>query len=124
MGKSYKPKMLGSEIQRVLADMLIRGELKDPAFKEKMIGINSVDVSGDGSYATLYITILSYTPTKKISPDEKAAVLKAFDKSQGFIRSEIGKAVKVRHIPELRFKFDESFEYGMKMDKILDGLKK
>jgi len=124
MGRSYRPKMLGGEIQKVLGDMLIRGELKDPAFRDKMIGINSVDVSGDGSYATLYITVLSFTPGKEFSDDEKKDILKAFDRSQGFIRSEIGKAVKVRHIPELRFKFDESFEYGMKMDKILDNLKK
>ena len=124
MGRSYKPKMLGTEIQRILGDMLIRGELKDPAFKDKMIGINSVDVSGDGSYATLYITALSFVPSKEISVAEKEQILKAFDKSQGLIRTSIGKAVKIRHIPELRFKFDESFEYGMKMDKILDGLKK
>ncbi len=124
MGKSYRPKMLGGEIQKVLGDMLIRGQLKDPAFKDKMIGINSVDVSGDGSYATLYITAMSFTPGKEFSADEKKTILKAFEKSQAYIRSEIGKAVKVRHIPELRFSFDESFEYGMKMDKILDGLKK
>jgi len=124
MGKSYRPKMLGGEIQKVLGDMLIRGQLKDPAFKDKMIGINSVDVSGDGSYATLYITAMSFTPGKEFSADEKKTILKAFGKSQAYIRSEIGKAVKVRHIPELRFSFDESFEYGMKMDKILDGLKK
>ena len=124
MGRSYKPKMLGSEIQRVLGDMLIRGSLKDPAFANKMIGINSVDVSGDSSYATLYITLLSFTPNKEITDEEKQNVLKALEKSSGFIRSEIGKAVKIRHIPELRFKFDESYEYGMKMDKILDDLKK
>lgn len=124
MGRSYRPKMLGTEIQRVLGDMLIRGSLKDPAFKDKMIGINSVDVSGDGSYATLYITVLSFTPGKEITEEDKKVVLKALEKSSGFIRSEIGKAVKVRHIPELRFSFDESYEYGMKMDKILDSLKK
>jgi len=124
MGKSYRPKMLGGEIQKVLGDMLIRGQLKDPAFKDKMIGINSVDVSGDGSYATLYITAMSFTPGVEFTDEEKKQILKAFDKSQAYIRSEIGKAVKVRHIPELRFSFDESYEYGMKMDKILDNLKK
>lgn len=124
MGRSYRPNMLGSEIQRVLSDMLVRGELKDPAFQNRMIGINSVDVSRDGSYATLYITVLSFTPGKETTADDKKEVLDALKKSAGFIRTEIGKAVKVRHIPELRFSFDESFEYGMKMDKILDGLKK
>lgn len=124
MGRSYRPNMLGSEIQRVLGEMLTRGELKDPAFKNRMIGINSVDVSRDGSYATLYITVLSFTPGQETSAEDKKEVMDALKKSAGFIRTEIGKAVKVRHIPELRFSFDESFEYGMKMDKILDGLKK
>ncbi|MBR5756579.1 MAG: 30S ribosome-binding factor RbfA [Firmicutes bacterium] len=123
MGRSYRPKMLGGEIQKVLGDMLIRGDLKDPAFRDKMIGINSVDVSRDGSYATLYITALSFTPGKEYTEDEKKELLKAFEKSSGYIRGEIGKAVKVRHIPELIFKFDESYEYGMKMDRILDSLK-
>ena len=123
MGRSYRPKMLGGEIQKVLGDMLIRGDLKDPAFRDKMIGINSVDVSRDGSYATLYITALSFTPGKEFTEEEKKELLKAFEKSSGYIRAEIGKAVKVRHIPELIFKFDESYEYGMKMDKILDSLK-
>ncbi len=123
MGRSYRPKMLGGEIQKVLGDMLIRGDLKDPAFRDKMIGINSVDVSRDGSYATLYITALSFTPGKEYTEEEKKELLKAFEKSSGYIRAEIGKAVKVRHIPELIFKFDESYEYGMKMDKILDSLK-
>ena len=116
--------MLGGEIQRIIGDMLIRGELKDPGFKDKMIGINGVDVSGDGSYATLYITALSFTPGEEFSEEEKQAVLKAFDKSKGFIRSEIGKQIKVRHVPELTFKFDTSYEYGLKMDKVLDSLKK
>lgn len=123
MGRSYRPKMLGGEIQKVLGDMLIRGDLKDPAFRDKMIGINSVDVSRDGSYATLYITALSFTPGEEYTEEEKKELLKAFEKSSGYIRAEIGKAVKVRHIPELIFKFDESYEYGMKMDKILDSLK-
>lgn len=123
MGRSYKKKMLGTEIQRILGDMLIRGDLKDPAFKDKMIGINGVDVSGDGSYATIYITAMSFTPGKEYSPEEKQTILKAFEKSAGYIRSEIGKGVKLHHLPELSFKFDESFEYGMKMDKILDELK-
>ena len=42
--------------------------------------------------------------------EDKKEVMDALKKSAGFIRTEIGKAVKVRHIPELRFSFDESFK--------------
>ena len=122
MGKSYKPKMLGGEIQKVVSDMLIRGDLKDPGFKG-MIGVTGVDVTNDGSYATLFLTAMSMDG-KDFSQEDKDGILAAFNKSKGFIRTEIGKRVKVRHTPELIFKFDTSFEYGVKMDKILDQIKK
>ena len=49
-------------------------------------------------------------------------MLAAFENSQGYIRSAVNKAVKVRHVPALIFKFDESYEYGAKMDRILDEI--
>ena len=121
MGKGYRPKMMGEEIRKVISDMLIHGDLKNPAF-QNMIGISGVDVTNDGSYATLYITVLSYNPKKQLTADDKQEVLNAFDKVKGYLRSEIGKRVKVRYVPELIFKLDTSFEYGSKMDKILDSL--
>ena len=63
-----------------------------------------------------------HTP-ESLSEEEKKNILSAFESSQGYIRSAIGKAVKVRYVPALIFKFDESFEYGAKMDRILDDLK-
>ena len=122
MGKSHRPQRLAEEIRKVVSEMLIRGDLKDPRFKG-MIGISGVDISSDGSYATLYITTLSYTPGVEMSAEEKQGILEAFKHSSGYIRSQIDKAVKVRYVPELSYKFDESFEYGAKMDKILDNLK-
>ena len=122
MGKSHRPQRLAEEIRKVVSEMLIRGDLKDPRFKG-MIGVSGVDISSDGSYATLYITTLSYTPGVEITAEEKQGILDAFNHSSGYIRSQIDKAVKVRYVPELSYKFDESFEYGAKMDKILDNLK-
>ena len=70
MGKSHRTERLGEEIRKVVSEMLIRGDLKDPRFKG-MIGVSGVDVSGDGSYATLYITTLSFNPGQEITADEK-----------------------------------------------------
>ena len=123
MGKSHRPERLGEEIRKIVSEMLVRGDLKDPRFSSGMIGISGVDVTRDGSYATLYITCLSYSG-KTLSDKEKKGITAAFEHSQGYIRSAIGKAVKVRYVPSLIFKFDESFEYGQKMDRILDEIKK
>ena len=67
---------------------------------------------------------MSYDPGFPLTEEDKKAVIRAFEKCAGYIRSEIGKAVKVRYVPELIFKLDGSFEYGAKMDRILDELKK
>ena len=122
MGRSHRPERLGEEIRKTVSEMLVRGDLKDPRFGKGMIGLSGVDVTRDGSYATLYITCLSYTG-KSLSEEDKKEVLSAFESSQGYIRSAVDRAVKVRHVPALIFKFDESYEYGAKMDKILDELK-
>ena len=121
MGKGYRPQRLGEEIRKIVSEMLVRGELKDPGF-QGIIGVNSVEVTSDGSYATLYVTALGYSLGQECSQEDKEKVLHAFQKSKGFIRSEIGKKVKLRHIPDLIFQFDSSIQYGMKMDKILDEL--
>ncbi|MCQ2561175.1 MAG: 30S ribosome-binding factor RbfA [Clostridia bacterium] len=122
MGKSYKPERMGEEIRKGISDMLIRGDLKDPGFKSSMISVNAADVTNDGSYATVYITSLEYGNASGSTPERKKEILKAFEKSKGHIRTALGKKIKARHIPELIFKFDESFEYGAKMDALIDSL--
>lgn len=113
---------MGEEIRKGISDMLIRGDLKDPGFKSSMISVNAADVTNDGSYATVYITSLEYGNASGSTPERKKEILKAFEKSKGHIRTALGKKIKARHIPELIFKFDESFEYGAKMDALIDSL--
>ncbi|WP_206457820.1 30S ribosome-binding factor RbfA [Anaerovorax sp. IOR16] len=120
MGKGYRAGRLGEEIRRIVSGMLLK-ELKDPRFKG-MVSVSAVDVTSDGSYATLYITAMNFGPNKELSEEEKEDVLLAFRKSKGRIRSEIGRQVKLRHIPELIFKFDTSMEYGLYMEKIIGKL--
>ena len=123
MGKSHRPERLAEEIRKIISEMLVRGDLKDPRFSAGMTGISGVDVTRDGSYAYVYVTCLSYSG-KTVPPEDKSGILAAFEHSQGYIRSVIGKAVKVRYVPALVFRFDESYEYGAKMDRILDEIKK
>ena len=121
MGKSHRPQRMGEEMRKILSDMLMRGALKDPGFSEAMISVNAVDVTNDGSYARVYITAL---PFSKGGMDEqrKKDILAAFERSKGHIRTESGKNLKARHVPELIFKYDESLDYGAKMDSILDKI--
>ena len=121
MGKGYRPGRLGEEVRRIVSDMLLR-ELKDPRFQKRMVSVTAVDVSADGSYATLYLTAFGLGGNPELSGEDKEEILKAFQSAKGKIRTEIGRKVKLRHVPELLFKFDTSMEYGRHMEEVLSKL--
>ena len=120
MSRSHRPQRMGEEMRKILSDLLMRGALKDPGFSRSMISVNAVDVTSDGSYARVFVTALPYSGA--MDEESKKEILAAFERSKGHIRTEIGKNLKARHVPELVFKYDESLEYGAKMDSILDKI--
>lgn len=57
MGKGYRQGRLGEEIRKIVSELLLR-ELKDPGLSS-MISVTAVEVTSDGSYATVYLSVLS-----------------------------------------------------------------
>ncbi len=121
MAHSYRKGRLGGEIRKIISDLLLK-DLKDPRLTDKMISVTDVDVSADGSYATVYITVLGGSVSDDASHNEKEEAIEGLMKASGFIRKTIGRRVKIRHVPELSFKVDESLEYGRHMSRVLDSL--
>ena len=124
MGKGHRQERLGGEIQKIISTLLIR-ELKDPRLQNAMVSVTAVEVTNDGSYATVYLTVLGYgeqTPEKKQKQEQDA--LEALQHAKGVIKKEIGKQIKLRHIPELIFKIDTSLEYGRHIEEVLHNLNK
>lgn len=113
MQKHYRSGRLGEEIKKIVSELL-RKELKDPGIAQ-ITSVTGVDVTSDGSYATVYLSVLA-------SKEEKQTTVQALNKAAGFIRGRIGKRVAIRHVPELTFKLDTSLDYGMHIEKILEGL--
>ena len=102
---------LGAQIMRVLSELL-QFETKDPRLKG--ISLTAVDLSRDLSVARVYFSLLS--------PDDKPEpVLEGLEKASGFLRRKLGGALKVRHVPELRFIHDDSAEEGMRISELIDG---
>ncbi len=116
----YRSGRLGEEIRRIVSDMLLR-ELKDPRLGG-IVSISGVDVTEDNSFATLYITVLGPNTSPEAEEARREEVLAAFQSAKGKIRSQIGRKVKLRHVPDLIFKMDTSQEYGRKISSILAGL--
>ena len=101
--------------------MLISG-IKDPRLTGNMVSVSGVEVTSDGSYATCYISVLSFSKDPEEKERQEQEVLAGLSSAKGLIKKEISRQVKVRHIPELIFKPDHSMEYGRHIDEILDNI--
>jgi len=112
MGK-VRNNRVAEEIKRELAN-IIRTELKDPRV-QGLLSITGVQVTGDLRYAEIFISFLG-------DKEEQKQVLDTLKKAAGFMRNELGKRIRLRYVPELLFKFDNSMEYGARISAILTQL--
>lgn len=111
---SMRANRVAEQMKKELSDIISR-RLKDP--RVGFVTVTDVEVTGDLQQAKVYITVLG-------DEDTKAATLEALEKATGFIRSEIGSRIRLRKTPELFFEFDQSIEYGNRIEKLISELKK
>ena len=120
MKKSYRQGRMGEEIRRIVSELLVKG-LKDPKLSGA-VSVSGVDVTGDGSHATLYILAQWKAAGETVGECEKKELLNALGRAKGLLRREIGSQLHLRHAPELVFKLDVSQEYGRRIESIFSGL--
>ena len=108
-----RPNRIGEEIKKELV-LLIRNGIKDPRV-DSLISITDVEVTRDLSYATVYISRYG-------SEKERNDALEGMKAAAGFMRSELSKRLKLRTVPELIFKLDDSLQYGAKIETILQQI--
>ncbi len=120
MGKGYRQGRLGEEIRRIVSDLLLR-EIKDPRLSG-IVSVSAVEAAEDGSFATVYVTKWGSKASEETTEEESNEVLAAFNSAKGLIRREIGRQIKLKHVPELAFRMDISQEYGRRISKLIDTL--
>jgi ribosome-binding factor A len=103
---------VGDQLQKELA-VLIQREVKDPRLG--MVTVSGVTVSRDLGYADVYVTLLG-----EDSPERIKENLKVLKQAAGFLRSQIARRIKLRHVPELRFHYDESVVRGQRLSSLID----
>ncbi|WP_010530667.1 30S ribosome-binding factor RbfA [Lentibacillus jeotgali] len=94
---------------------LIGQKIKDP--RVGFVTVTDVEVTGDLQQAKIFISVLG-------SEEEKHDTLVGLAKAKGFIRSEIGKRIRLRKTPEISFEFDEALEHGNRIEELLRDLNK
>ena len=112
---SIKNTRINGEVQKELSRIIGR-EIKDPRIAP-LTSVTYVEVAPDLKECKAYISVLG---------DEKAQkdTLTGLNSAMGFIRKELARTINLRNTPELVFELDESLEYGARIDKIINDLKK
>jgi ribosome-binding factor A len=110
MSTKVRPERVAQEIQAAVADLLLRGKIKDPRIG--FITITGVKVSPDLTQAKIFYSMMG---TDQQRSDTKAGLKKA----EGFVRREVTKRVKLRVSPEVTFEFDPSLDEGDKIERLL-----
>lgn len=112
--------MAGYRIDRVSEDIkreiaaIIR-ELKDPRVRDVMLTVVNVEISSDASFAKVYVSAIDGIETAKLA-------VKGLTCATGFIRREVGKRLRLRKTPELKFIADDSIEKGMDIARTLGNI--
>jgi ribosome-binding factor A len=105
-----RSRRIAEQIQRELSD-IIRLELKDP--RVGMITIIDVEVTQDQAHAKVFFTSLG-------DADQVAGATEGLQHASGFLRSQLAHRMKLRTVPHLQFKYDESVERGMRLSQLID----
>jgi ribosome-binding factor A len=102
---------VAEQIHQELAQLIAR-EVKDPRIG--MVTLTSVDITADYAYATVHFTVMP-------SDEETVArTLEGLRRSAGFMRSQMGRRVRIHTNPQLRFVHDRSVEHGVGMSRLID----
>lgn len=104
---------VAEQLQREIAQ-IIQQDIKDPRLG--MVTVSGVDISKDLYYATAYVTFLG------IGDDEKSIkeALSILNQASGYVRSLLGKRMKMRVIPNLKFEYDSSIATGSEMSALIN----
>lgn len=101
---------VAEEMKREISDIL-RNELKDPR-TVGIISVTSVNLTRDLRHAKVFISVFG-------SDEEQQETLAVLSKAVGFVRTEVGRRIRLRHTPQISFLLDKSIAYGAHINRVL-----
>ncbi|HNY65875.1 MAG TPA: 30S ribosome-binding factor RbfA [Deltaproteobacteria bacterium] len=104
---------VGDLLRQTIAE-LIQRRVKDP--RVEGVTITGVDVSVDLKLCRVFFCVFD--------PEKREQAQHGLDSTAGFIRHELRKELRLKHVPEIFFDYDTSFDYGTKIDELLEKLDK
>jgi ribosome-binding factor A len=114
VAQGYRPDRVGDQIRLELSQMLTRGDVHDPGIG--FITLTRVQVSSDLQVAKVFYTTLG-------DPKARVETQKALERATPFFRRQIGARVRLRRVPEVEFRFDETIQHQDRIEQILRDLR-
>ena len=103
---------VGGVIQKVLSDLLHKG-ISDPRLENATI--TGVKMGSDLKTAYIYYSTF-------LGEKENEATTKGFQSAKGYVKRQLAGKLGLRYMPELKFVYDTSFDYGIKIEKLLKSV--
>lgn len=100
---------LNEQLRRELSE-LIRTQVRDP--RVGLVTITGVDVAADLGSARVYVRVVG-------GPEEMGRSLQGLEAAASFLRTALGRILRVRRVPELRFREDRSYEGAARIEQVL-----
>jgi len=104
---------VSGQVQKVLSDILLK-KIKDPRLEAATI--TSVKMSRDLKFARVYFVISGGKESIKDA-------VEGFKSALGYVKRNLASQLGLRYMPELRFFYDDSFDYGSHIDEVIKAVK-
>jgi len=108
---SVKIERLNDQFQKEIS-IIIQTEVKNQDIK--FVTITGCEITNDLSFCKVYFTVFDTT--------KKESTLKALNGAKSFIRGKLSQRIEIRHTPELKFIYDDSIDYGNKIEKLIEQI--
>jgi len=108
---AHRIERVNNLIRHEISELLQR-QVKDPRLGS-FVAVTGVSTSPDLRYAKIFVSRIG-------SEEEKQETLSVLTAASGFFRNELAKRLKLRHIPELSFQWDDSIERGAHLLELID----
>lgn len=112
---NYRGRRINEEVKREVSN-IIQNEIKDPRLTA-MVSVTDVKVTRDLRYAKVFVSIFGK------NDEEKNNTFVALKNASGYIRKEIGQRINLRYNPQIIFELDDSINYGMHIEELIQRVK-
>jgi ribosome-binding factor A len=99
-----------NEAVREVLSVAITSDLKDPRIG--FVTVTAVDTSPDLRHAHVYVSVLG-------NAEQRTASLAGLESSHGYLQGRVARELRLKHTPQLDFRYDESVERGQRIQRLL-----